>query len=386
MFGFLTCLNDTLIPHLKGLFDLSYFQAALVQFCFFAAYFLISIPAGKILETFGYKNGMMIGLMIAGFGCLLFYPAASFQSYAFFLAGLFILASGITVIQVSANPYVAVLGPAETSSSRLNLVQAFNSLGTTLAPLFGAKLILSTLQNEDRVARAAAVQMPYIGLGLTLFALATFVYFAKLPAISPEGGDESVPTQHSTYSSAWGAPHLVLGAIGIFLYVGAEVSIGSFLVNFLGEPHILSLPEEQAGHYVAFYWGAAMVGRFIGSGILQKTDAGRVLGIYAMIATTLVIATLINHGKIAMFTILSVGFFNSIMFPNIFTLSIKNLGKHTAQGSGILCAAIVGGAIVPLMQGALADAIGIHRSFILPIFCYLYIAFYGFKGSKYYNS
>jgi len=399
IFGFITCLNDTLIPHLKGLFNLNYTQASMVQFCFFAAYFLVSLPAGKLLGKIGYKNGMITGLVIAGLGCLMFYPAAAQHSYALFLSGLFVLASGITTIQVAANPYVAVLGPIKTSSSRLNLVQAFNSLGTTLAPLFGSMLILSTIGNGGpelmiydpnreetiRLAKAQAVQGPYLGLAAALFVLAVFVAFSKLPKISPNQ-DSSAEKNETSKKSIWEFRHLVLGAIGIFVYVGAEVSIGSFLVNLLAEPSIAGLAADKAGQYVAFYWGGAMVGRFIGSGILQRFDSAKVLGIYSIFAMALVILTLTTSGSTAMYAILSVGFFNSIMFPNIFTLSIQGLGKFTAQGSGILCAAIVGGAIVPVIQGYLADRIGIHSSFLLPIICYAYIAHYGFKGSVEYKN
>lgn len=398
IFGFITCLNDILIPHLKSIFDLNYAQAALIQFCFFAAYFIVSLPAGKLLAKIGYKNGLIGGLLIASVGCLLFYPAAAFRSYGFFLLGLFVLASGITTIQVAANPYVAVLGKPETSSARLNLVQAFNSLGTTIAPILGSALILSaavlsseqlkTMTNEQlatyHLSQAQAVQMPYIVLALTLVALALLIKAFRLPAISPTADGEGNPAALGALhkKSAWEFSHLSLGAIGIFVYVGAEVSIGSFLVNYLSQPEIAGLREAEAGQYVSLYWGGAMVGRFIGSAILQRLDAGKVLTTHALIAAVLVVLTMLTTGKLAMATVLSVGLFNSIMFPTIFTLAIRHLGKFTAQGSGILCMAIVGGALLPVFQGFLADRIGIHHSFLMPVLCYLYIAFYGLKGSR----
>lgn len=398
IFGFITCLNDILIPHLKGIFDLNYAQAALIQFCFFAAYFIVSLPAGKLLAKIGYKNGLIGGLLIAAVGCTLFYPAAAYRSYAFFLLGLFVLASGITTIQVAANPYVAVLGKPETSSARLNLVQAFNSLGTTIAPLLGSALILSaTVASPDqlktmgadqlaayRVTEAHAVQMPYIGLAIALIVLSLLIKAFRLPQISPTADSEGNPAALGALhkKSAWEFSHLSLGAIGIFVYVGAEVSIGSFLVNFLSQPEIAGLREVDAGQYVSLYWGGAMIGRFVGSAVLQRVDAGKVLAACALAASALVMITMLTNGKVAMGAVLSVGLFNSIMFPTIFTLAIKHLGKFTAQGSGILCMAIVGGALLPVFQGFLADRIGIHHSFLMPVLCYLYIMFYGLKGSR----
>lgn len=398
IFGFITCLNDILIPHLKGIFELNYAQAALIQFCFFAAYFIVSLPAGKLLAKIGYKNGLIGGLIIAAVGCTLFYPAAAFRSYGFFLLGLFVLASGITTIQVAANPYVAVLGKPETSSARLNLVQAFNSLGTTIAPLLGSALILSATvlspdqlkaMNADQLAayhvtQAQAVQMPYLGLALSLVVLALLIKAFRLPMISPTADSEGNPAALAVIhkKSAWEFSHLSLGAIGIFVYVGAEVSIGSFLVNYLSQPEIAGLREADAGQYVSLYWGGAMIGRFVGSAILQRLDAGKVLATHALIAAMLVVLTMLTTGKLAMGSVLAVGLFNSIMFPTIFTLAIRHLGKFTAQGSGILCMAIVGGALLPVFQGFLADRIGIHHSFLMPVLCYLYIAFYGLKGSR----
>jgi FHS family L-fucose permease-like MFS transporter len=378
IFGFITCLNDILVPHLKSLFTLDYTQAALVQFCFFSAYFVVSLPAGKIVSTMGYKKGTVVGLLITAVGCLLFYPAAEMRSYAIFLFGLFVLASGITLIQVAVNPYVAILGPSETASARLNLSQAFNSLGTTIAPMFGSYLILSRVAVSGD--SAGAVQTPYLGLALTLVVLAVIVGIIHLPTIA--GSTDQAAASQGDRASAWKYKHLVLGAVGIFCYVGAEVAIGSYLVNFFELPEIAALDASTAAKYVSFYWGGAMVGRFIGAVILRSIRPGKVLAFNAVLAALLVLTSMALGGHVAMFAILAVGLFNSIMFPTIFTLAIDGLGKNTAQGSGILCMAIVGGAIIPLFQGGLADKLGLHHSFVLPVLCYLFIAFYGLKGSK----
>ncbi|MFB2661933.1 sugar MFS transporter [Shewanella mangrovisoli] len=388
MWGFITCLNDILIPHLKAVFSLNYTQAMLIQFCFFGAYFLVSIPAGQLVKRLGYQKGIVTGLVIASLGCGLFYPAASFATYGLFLGALFVLASGITILQVAANPYVNALGSSETASSRLNLTQAFNALGTTVAPFFGSILILSvaaSVSSELAQANAEAevVKLPYLLLAAALAVLA--IIFAKLdlPVIREHSEATAGEVQtHLGKTSALQSRHLVLGAVGIFVYVGAEVSIGSFLVNFLGEAHIVGMPEEQAAHYIAYYWGGAMVGRFIGSAVMQKIPAGTVLAFNAFMAALLVLVAMTTSGSVAMWAILGVGLFNSIMFPTIFSLALRDLGPHTSQGSGILCLAIVGGAIVPLLQGVLADNLGIQLAFILPVVCYGFILFYGAKGSK----
>tara|TARA_B110000116_G_scaffold170356_1_gene147283 strand:- start:131 stop:1291 length:1161 start_codon:yes stop_codon:yes gene_type:complete len=380
MWGFITCLNDILIPHLKGIFDLSYSQAMLVQFCFFGAYFIVSIPAGKIVKKLGFQKGIMLGLIVAALGCFAFYPAAAMHSYPVFLMALFILASGITVLQVSANPYVSILGDSKTASSRLNMTQAFNSLGTTVAPFFGAYLILDQVTDSMSVAQQAeSVQMPYVLLAGLLLLLAAIFSYIKLPVVEHK---EALEEKIIVNGSAWQYRHLVLGAIGIFVYVGAEVSIGSFLVSFLNDPNIASLEESQAAKYIAYYWGGAMVGRFIGAAVMQKLAAGKVLAFSAALAIVLIVITIFASGQLAMWAILLVGLFNSIMFPTIFSLAINGLGQHTSQGSGILCLAIVGGAILPLIQGVLADSIGLQNSFFLPIICYIFITYYGLSGSK----
>lgn len=393
IWGFITCLNDILIPHLKAVFTLNYFQAMLIQFCFFAAYFVVSVPSGLLVEKIGYKGGIMAGLSIAGLGCLLFYPAAGLHVYPLFLTAFFVLASGITLLQVAANPYVTVLGPAETASSRLTLTQAFNSLGTTLAPYFGALLILSTavksanqisLLNAEQLSayqatQAATVQNPYLFLAAVLFGLAALFARLKLPQIDAQ------PTQQEREAepgSAWQYPHLVLGALAIFLYVGGEVAIGSFMVSFLGQPEIAGLAEQDAGKYVSFYWGGAMLGRFIGAAVMRVLRPGSVLAFNAVMAALLVSVAVFGSGRLAMWSLLAVGLCNSIMFPTIFSLALAGLGRHTGQGSGILCAAIVGGAIVPVLQGLLADRIGIQPALGLPVLCYLYIAYYGWRSVR----
>jgi FHS family L-fucose permease-like MFS transporter len=446
MWGFITCLNDILIPHLKRAFDLNYTQSMLIQFTFFTAYFIMSLPSGTIVEKLGYKKGIVVGLVVAGIGCLMFYPAAGTRSYPIFLGGFFVLASGITLLQVAANPYVAILGPVKTASARLNLTQAFNSLGTTIAPLIGSALILGVAsltaveltnlspeaQIQYKITEASSVQVPYLGLAATLFVIAAIFAAIHLPKIEAQTSTTaSGGSYDDVHKSAWGYRHLVLGAIGIFVYVGGEVSIGSFLVNYLSQPFIAGLKEAEAGKYVALYWGGAMIGRFIGATTLSNLKAskrnilvslvvlfgvvlayyitrdvtesaiyvgfillnlviflfgagkpGKTLGLLALGAAVLVVSTMVLSGAPAMWTVLTVGLFNSIMFPTIFTLAVEGLGKHTGQGSGILCMAIVGGAVIPVIQGAFADmpSIGIHHAFIIPVLCYVYIAYYGFAG------
>ncbi len=391
MWGFLTCLNDILIPHLKAIFDLNYAQVMLVQMAFFGAYAVFSIPAGFITERVGYKPMMVAGLLTMAVGALLFIPAANVPSFPLFLAALIILAAGITVLQVAANPYVALLGPAKTASARLTLTQAFNSLGTAIAPWFGGMLILATVPKaaadiaqmlpaelqQYRIEQASSVKVPYIGIAVALALLAVVIGLFKLPHItSAEGGHAVVKDD-----SIWKHPNLVLGAIGIFAYVGAEVAIGSFLVNYLHEPNIGNLTLETAAKVLSVYWLGAMVGRFIGSVVLRYLPPRRVLAANALIAAALVCLSMASNGNIAMVSILAIGFFNSIMFPTIFTLGIEGLGPLTGEGSGMLNTAIVGGAIIPWVQGIIADRIGIHHAFILPAICYLYIVFFAIKGT-----
>jgi FHS family L-fucose permease-like MFS transporter len=390
MWGFLTCLNDILIPHLKAIFDLNYAQVMLVQLAFFGAYAVFSIPAGFITERVGYKPMMVAGLLTMAVGALLFVPAAMVPSFPLFLAALIILAGGITVLQVAANPYVALLGPAKTASSRLTLTQAFNSLGTAIAPWFGGILILATAPKAAeeiakmlpaelqiyRIDQASSVKLPYIGIAVALVVLAVVIGLFKLPHIPEAEGGHAVVKD----DSIWKHPNLVLGAIGIFTYVGAEVAIGSFLVNYLHEPNIGNLSLETAAKVLSIYWLGAMVGRFIGSYVLRHMPPRKVLAANAFIAAALVCLSMASTGHVAMVSILAIGFFNSIMFPTIFTLGIEGLGPLTGEGSGMLNTAIVGGAIIPFVQGFIADRMGIHHAFFLPAICYLYIVFFAIKG------
>jgi FHS family L-fucose permease-like MFS transporter len=387
--GFVTVLNDILVPHLKSIFDLNYTKASLIQFAFFSAYFIFSIPSAKIVDAIGYKKTMVTGLVTMGIGALLFIPAATSASYPLFLGALMILAAGITALQVAANPYVAVLGPPQTASSRLNLTQAFNSLGTTIGPYIGGMLILNSAARSDssqlsgvaaqayRVQEASSVIKPYLFLGAALIIFAVIIGMFKLPAI-PGARHEAGTVK----ASLWKYRQLVFGAIGIFVYVGAEVSIGSYLINYFHQPEIGGLAELAAAKYVTYYWGGAMVGRFIGSAVLQKVKTGKVLAFAAIMACALVCISMLSTGNVAMWTIIAVGLFNSIMFPSIFTLGIAELGPLTGDGSGILVMAIVGGALLPVATAALADRIGIHHAFIIPAICYLYILYYALSGSR----
>jgi len=392
MWGFLTCLNDILVPHLKSIFDLNYSQAMLIQFAFFSAYFLFSIPWSRFVNRIGYHWTMVVGLLTMACGAFLFLPAASAASYGLFLTALLILAAGITGLQVAANPYVDLLGTPETASSRLDLTQAFNSLGTAIAPKIGGILILSAAPLAStqlarlapqalqtyRVQQAASVRMPYAVVGTALVLLAILIAASKLPQI----GAATTRIGEKADDSVWKHRSLLFGAIGIFAYVGAEVSIGSFLVNYFGLPEIASLPAQVAAGYVSFYWGGAMIGRFAGALLLRRFKPASLLVFCTSVAAILVTTSMILGGHAAMWIILSVGFFNSIMFPTIFTLGVAELGRLTGSGSGILNMAIVGGAILPLIQGVIADHIGLQHAFFVPVVCYLYILFYGVSGSK----
>ncbi len=385
MWGFLTALNDTLIPHLKQIFDLNYTQSQLINLAFFGSYFIFAQPAAKLIETIGYKRTMVVGLGVMALGVFLFLPAASVPSYPFFLAAQIILAAGVTALQVAANPYVTVLGPARTASSRLNLTQAFNSLGTTIAPYFGSVLILAgaaEVANMSRQQQAASVKMPYAGIGIALVLLAITIALVKLPRLQTTQEFRTTGNAKNPLGSIWEHHHVWLGAIAIFLYVGAEVSIGSFAVNYMGSHDLGSIPAATASKLVALYWGGAMVGRFIGSAVLQRVRTGPLVGCFAIVAGLLVCTSMLTNGHTAVVTILLVGLFNSIMFPSIFTLGTAHMGPLTGKASGLLVQAIVGGALIPVAQGAIADKIGIHHCFILPLLCYLFIIYYGFVGSR----
>ena len=383
MMGFITCMNDILIPHLKDIFELTYVQAMLIQFCFFTAYAIMSIPMGYLVGKIGYKNGVISGFVLTAIGCLLFYPAAGSHSYATFLGALFILASGVTLLQVAGNPYVTLLSKPGKESATLTLVQAFNSLGTTIAPQIGAFLILAdATQTVSKAEQISSVQIPYLGLAGLLIILAVFVKMIRLPDARKIAEEES-EHNHDGKHSVWQYRHLVFGAAGIFCYVGAEVSIGSLLVSVLG--YLKGLDHASAAKYLSFYWGGAMVGRFLGSAIMAKIAPNRYLAFNATAAVALLgVAMLAGKASadIAMWALLAIGFFNSIMFPTIFSLATKGLGRFTSSASGVLCTAIVGGAVVPVVQGWAADTYGLMISFVVSAICYVYIVFFAIKGYK----
>jgi MFS transporter, FHS family, L-fucose permease len=392
--GFLATLNDVLIPHLKLIFDLTYAEVMLTQFSFFSSFLIFAYPFGKVVARFGYQKTLVSGLWMMCVGALLFLPAASVPSFWFFMGALVVLAGGITGLQVSGNPYVALLGPPQTASSRLNLAQAFNSLGSTIAPSIGGALILgggAHLTAQDvrklsgaalqsfRMQQASYVKGPYVAIASTLLLLGCFVAWLKLPRaeavqINPEQGEAG--------RSVWTYPQLVFGIGAMFLYCGAEITIGSFLVSYLSQPAIGAMTQRAAAGLVSIYWGGSMLGRFGGSALLRTVDTGKLLAIHAIAALVLVTISMGAHGKLAVGAILLVGLCNSIMFPSVFTLGIAGLGQLTGKASGILMSAAVGAAVIPVLQGALADRIGVQYSFAVPAFCYACMAFYGWKGCE----
>jgi FHS family L-fucose permease-like MFS transporter len=385
LWGFITCLNDILIPYLKAIFQLSFAQANLINLCFFGAYFLMSIPAGKLVARVGYKRGMLLGFVVAAIGAFLFYPAAAQRVYGLFLGALFVLASGITLLQVAANPYVAILGPPESASARLTLTQAFNSLGTTLAPVLGSALILSNLPKLDTAASAAtidvrAVQLPYLVIGGILLLISLLLSRVHLPVIEHAATDDNM--SNDELRGAWSYRHLALGVVGIFAYVGAEVAIGSHIVSYVALPSVMGLDPSAAGNQVAFYWGAAMIGRFAGAYLLNKFNPAKLLAFNAVGAVALILISISTTGPVAMWSLLAVGLMNSLMYPTIFTLALVGLGRLTEEGSGLLCTAIVGGALVPMLFGAIADHSSLRLALLLPIVCYAYIMWYGLRGSR----
>ena len=412
LWGFLTVLVDSLIPRLKEIFTLNYFQAGMVQFAFFMAYFLLSIPAGFILSKIGYKKGIIIGLFTMALGCFLFYPAAAFRTFSIFLLAYFILASGMTILQVAANPFVAVLGTAAGSSSRLNLSQAFNSLGTAIAPAIGASLILSdTVKTTKEISllsevekatyyfsEAATVQMPFLILAFSILILSILFAFVRLPKLIQT-------VSNNGYMQVIKNKILMMGALGILLYVGAEVAIGSYLVNYFIDMDIhtiiletnwmqslaisilntdLATLDKRAivGAFVTFYWSGAMIGRFIGAYLTKLYNPSKVLGCFTIGALLLIIISMNTTGLISMWSILGVGLFNSIMFPTIFTLSIQDIDELKPQASGILCTMIVGGAIIPPLFGFFTDLSGFKMAFYLLVVCYGYILYFAKSTTK----
>ena len=390
MWGFITVINGTLLPHLRSVFELSYFQAALIESVWFIAYFFASIPSAKLIERIGYQRSLVVGLLVMAAGAFGMTLAASLPSYGVTLLMLFVIASGITLLQVAANPYVAVIGAVETASSRLNLVQAMNSAGTMLAPLFGAYLILgrskggtalagATLTPAERLADAHAVVLPYAIVGVVLLALALVIARFPLPAIG--AATSRVARAERRRHSLWAHRNLVFGMGAIFIYLIAEIGVGGLFVNFVSRPEIGDMTTEAAGRYLTLLWGGMMVGRFVGSAIMQKVPAGTVLAAFSIGAFAMVVAAIVTTGHVAMWSLILVGLFHSIMFPTIFTLGIRGLGPLTEEGSGLLVMAIAGGALAAA-QGWLADRYGLQASFVLTAACELYVLFYAVWGSR----
>ncbi|PZQ59747.1 MAG: glucose/galactose MFS transporter [Sphingomonas taxi] len=390
MWGFITVINNTLLPHLRSVFELNYTQTTLIESVWFIAYFFASIPAAKLIERIGYQKSLVVGLLIMAAGALGMVLAASLPSYGVTLVMLFVIASGITLLQVAANPYVAVIGPPDTASSRLNLVQALNSAGTMLAPLFGAYLILGrskggtaqsgvVLTQAERLADAQSVILPYVLVAIVLVVLAVVIARFPLPAMG--SSTSRVAKEDRKNHSLWKHRNLVFGIPAIFIYLIAEIGVANLFVNFVSQPEIANVTAEQAGRYLTFLWGGMMIGRFAGSAIMQRIPAETVLAAFSIGAFVVMLVTVFTTGPVAMWALISVGLFHSIMFPTIFTLGIKGLGPLTEEGSGLLIMAIAGGALV-VVQGKLADTFGLQTSFLLTAACELYILFYALWGAK----
>ena len=390
MWGFATVLNDILVPHLKAVFSLNYGQSLLIQFVFYLAYLLIALPAAKLLERIGYKLSIVVGLLGMACSAAGFVPAAMLGSYDVFLLTLFLLAASITLLQVAANPYVAVIGAPETASSRLNLVQALNSAGTTLAPLFGGMLILArsssgtseagevSLTVQQRAADVQTVELPYLIIAGVLVALALLVWKVRLPDLD-ESSRRAARVERATHS-LWQHRNLVFGVPAICLYLVSEIGIGSTLVNFISLPNIGRMSNAAASGYVALFWGGAMAGRFAGAILLRWIAADKLLAAVSIGALALVGTAIVADGHLAMWSLIAVGLCHSVMFPTIFTLGIKGLGPLTEEGSGLLIMAIAGGAAAAA-QGVLADHIGLQLSYLLPAACYVYVLWYALWGS-----
>jgi FHS family L-fucose permease-like MFS transporter len=376
--GFITALNDILVPHFKDLFHLTNVKALMVQLCFFGAYFVMSAPSGWIIGRIGYKRGIITALCTVAAGLLLFVPASMVILYPVFLLALFVVGSGFALLQVAINPYVSVLGAADKAAWRINICGIFNSSATTIAPKIGALFIFGAAGATTAVL-ARSVRMPYVILAGYTLVIALITAFVPLPELI-EKNDKTELTKAD--GSAWSFRHLRFGAVGIFCSVGTEVAIGSILINFLGQPAMGSLSHTVAAGYVSFYWGGAMVGRIIGSVALLKVKAQHALLTVASLAATMVAITIFGHGRVAMFAIISCGLFNSVMWPCIFPLAVKGLGKFTSQGSGILITMVVGGAIVPPLQGYLADSLGYQKSFTIVLVCYAYLIFFALSGYR----
>ena len=389
--GFATVLVDTLAPKLRGLFELSFLETALTQFAFFAAYFFFSLPAAALLSRIGYVKSVIVGLVVAAAGCLMFAPAAQSGLYPLFLLALFILASGITVLQVSANPLITLLGRPETAHSRLTFAQFFNSFATYLGPLVGSALILdSTVQRPAagasaaevaafRQAEAGGVQLVYVAIAVGLITLAVLFWVLRKRAVLPRA--ERAPGLGETLGLLRN-PRLAFAVLSIFLYVGAEVSIGTFLTDYLSQPNVLGLGQAEAGRLVSYYWGGAMVGRFVGGFVLARLQPGLVLSAFALGAAALAALSALAEGSVAGYAVLAIGLFNSIMFPTIFALGIEGQEDRTPQASGLICMAIVGGALLPPLTGWVADQTTLATALFVPALCYLWIAYYGWSARR----
>jgi MFS transporter, FHS family, L-fucose permease len=382
IFGFITNLNMALVPHLRSIFDLPYAWAMLAESAFFLAYFVFSSPTSKLIESIGYKRTMVVSLFIQVVGCLLFVPAAKMVSFPLFLTAVFVVGAGVTALQTAANPYVAILGPEHSAPVRLTLAQALNSLGGTIAPLIaGAYILTDPASTASKAAIANTVRGPYLAIAGGLLILGFAVAFMHLPAVTQtQAFRPAKPGDPILSRSIWGYKHTVLGAVGIFLYVGVEVGLASIAVNYFKTQGVDSL--KTASFLVSLYWGGALVGRLLGSWVLTKIKSGKLLGAFGFAAALFVLVSMFTTGQVAIWAIVICGFFNSIMFPNIFALGIAGLGPMTSKGSGLIMTAVVGGAIVPALIGAAADKVGIQHAFVIPMICYLYIAFYGFVGHK----
>ncbi|TZG27489.1 sugar MFS transporter [Sphingomonas montanisoli] len=390
IFGGITSLNDVIIPKLKGLFTLTYGQAMLVQSAYFAAYFIVSIPAALIVRRIGYMRGAVVGLLAMMAGCLLFVPASSSGQFTMFLGALFVLASGVTIVQVVANPLISMLGNPRTAHSRLTFAQAFNSLGTTLFPFFGSILILGSLATVDastltgpalnafRAEESRVIVHAYLGLAAALALIAALVWLQRNKLAEARADHVSILGSFDLLKR----PRFAFGVLGIFVYVGAEVAIGSLLVNFLMQPDVLGLAEVDAGKHVPFYWGGAMIGRFAGAWFLRRFAPGKVLATVAIAALLLLAVAAETTGAASGWALLAVGLANAIMFPTIFSLACEGLGDRAAEGSGLICMAIVGGAIVPWVTGHMADATGLHAALVIPAICYVAILAFGLYARR----
>jgi MFS transporter, FHS family, L-fucose permease len=374
--GFITAMNDILVPHFKDLFHLTNVKALLVQFCFFGAYFVMSVPSGKIVGRIGYKSGIVVALTVMGLGLLLFLPASVIIFYPLFLFALFVVGSGLALLQVAINPYVGALGAPETAASRLNLVGFFNSIATTAAPRVGAAFIFIAA-GATAAQLAHSVRMPYAILAVCAFAMAIITAFVSLPDLVEKSEGKA-----ASDGSAWSFSHLRLGALAIFFYVGAEVAIGSIMITFLGQSSMGGLTHEMAAKYVSLYWLGALTGRFIGFFALRWIRAQRALAFVSLIGVVLIGTTILTHGHVAMWATVACGLCNSVMWPCIFPLSLTGLGKFTSQGSGILVTMVVGGAVIPEIQGFLADSFGYQRSFVIVLLCYAYLLYFAVKGHR----